>query len=102
MRSRFGSFLTMGLIGIVLASVVNIFVGWSALQFAISVIGVLVFTGLTAFDTQRIKESYLDSDAHDIATILQTGATPDMACVQRTTAIATIGSETFPPDFFHP
>jgi FtsH-binding integral membrane protein len=57
--SRFGSFLFMGLIGIVLASVVNIFVASSALQFAISVIGVLLFTGLTAYDTQRIKQVYL-------------------------------------------
>ena len=62
--SRFGSFLFMGLIGIVLASLVNIFVGSSALQFAISVIGVLVFTGLTAWDTQNIKESY--SEHHGI------------------------------------
>jgi len=57
--SQFGSFLFMGLIGIVIASLVNIFVGSSALQFAISIIGVLVFTGLTAFDTQRLKEQYL-------------------------------------------
>ncbi len=54
-----GSFLFMGLIGIVIASLVNIFVGSSALQFAISVIGVLVFTGLTAWDTQRLKNEYL-------------------------------------------
>ena len=54
----FGSFLFMGLIGIVIASIVNIFVGSAALQFAISVIGVLVFTGLTAWDTQQIKEMY--------------------------------------------
>ncbi len=58
----FGSFLFMGLIGILLASVVNIFVGSSAMQFAISVIGVLVFTGLTAWDTQRIKEMYGQGD----------------------------------------
>jgi FtsH-binding integral membrane protein len=51
--SQFGSFLFMGLIGIALASLVNIFIGSSALQFAISVIGVIVFTGLTAWDTQR-------------------------------------------------
>jgi hypothetical protein len=57
--SKFGSFLFMGLIGIVIASIVNIFLGSSALQFAISVIGVLVFTGLTAWDTQRLKEEYL-------------------------------------------
>ena len=52
----------MGLIGIVIASVVNIFLGSTALQFAISVIGVLVFVGLTAYDTQRIKEVYLETD----------------------------------------
>jgi len=60
--SRFGSFLFMGLIGIVIASVVNIFLASSALQFAISVIGVIVFVGLTAYDTQRIKEMYFDGD----------------------------------------
>jgi uncharacterized protein len=60
--SKFGSFLFMGLIGIILASLVNLFVASSALQFAISVIGVLVFVGLTAYDTQRIKEIYLESD----------------------------------------
>jgi uncharacterized protein len=66
--SQFGSFLFMGLIGIVLASVVNIFIASSALQFAISAIGVLVFTGLTAYDTQRIKEVYLASDPGDVLT----------------------------------
>jgi hypothetical protein len=65
--SRFGSFLLMGLIGIVIASLVNIFVGSSALQFAISIIGVIVFVGLTAYDTQRIKEMYLESDTAEIA-----------------------------------
>jgi FtsH-binding integral membrane protein len=60
--SKFGAFLFMGLIGIILASLVNIFIGSSALQFAISVIGVLVFTGLAAYDTQKIKELYLESD----------------------------------------
>ena len=54
-----GSFLMMGLIGIVLASVVNMFVHSGPMQFAISIIGVVVFTGLTAWDTQRIKVSYL-------------------------------------------
>jgi uncharacterized protein len=63
--SKFGSFLFMGLIGIVLASIVNIFLGSSALQFAISVIGVLLFTGLTAYDTQRLKELYADSYDRD-------------------------------------
>jgi FtsH-binding integral membrane protein len=57
--SRFGSFLIMGLIGIIIASLVNIFIGSSGLQFAISVIGVLVFVGLTAYDTQRIKNDYV-------------------------------------------
>jgi FtsH-binding integral membrane protein len=57
--SRFGSFLFMGLVGIILASVVNIFVASSMLHFVISVIGVLLFTGLTAYDTQRIKQIYL-------------------------------------------
>ena len=56
--SRFGSFLLMGLIGIVIASLVNMFMASSALQFAISIIGVLLFTGLTAYDTQRIKDLY--------------------------------------------
>jgi FtsH-binding integral membrane protein len=57
--SRMGSFLFMGLIGIIIASLVNIFLQSSALQFALSIIGVIVFTGLTAYDTQRIKTSYL-------------------------------------------
>jgi hypothetical protein len=57
--SRFGSFLFMGLIGIIIASLVNMFMHSSALQFAISIIGVVVFTGLTAFDTQRIKATYV-------------------------------------------
>jgi FtsH-binding integral membrane protein len=65
--SQFGSFLFMGLIGLILASVVNIFVASSALQFAISVIGVLLFVGLTAYDTQKIKEIYLESDSSEIA-----------------------------------
>jgi FtsH-binding integral membrane protein len=56
--SAWGSFLFMGLIGIILASIVNIFLQSSGLQFAISVIGVLVFAGLTAYDTQRIKDGY--------------------------------------------
>ncbi len=59
--SRIGSFLIMGLIGVVIASVVNMFIGSTALQFAISIIGVLVFVGLTAYDTQRIKGDYMQS-----------------------------------------
>lgn len=65
--SRFGSFLLMGVIGIVIASIVNIFLRSSAFQFTISVIGVLVFVGLTAYDTQRIKEMYLQSDTGEAA-----------------------------------
>jgi uncharacterized protein len=56
--SGWGKFLMMGLIGIIIASLVNIFMQASALQFAINVIGVLVFAGLTAYDTQRLKEEY--------------------------------------------
>jgi FtsH-binding integral membrane protein len=62
-----GSFMFMGLIGILIASLVNMFVQSSALDFAISVIGVLVFVGLTAWDTQRIKESYSETDGDVIA-----------------------------------
>lgn len=56
--SAMGTFLFMGLIGLIIAMVVNIFLQSSALQFAISAIGVLIFAGLTAYDTQRIKEEY--------------------------------------------
>ncbi|WP_374762929.1 Bax inhibitor-1/YccA family protein [Yunchengibacter salinarum] len=56
--SGFGTFLFMGLIGIILASIVNLFLQSSMLQFIVSVAGVLIFAGLTAFDTQRIKQSY--------------------------------------------
>jgi len=65
--SQFGSFLFMGLIGIIIASLVNIFLVSSALQFAISVIGVIVFTGLTAWDTQQIKEMYYAADDREVA-----------------------------------
>ena len=57
--SGMGSFLFMGLIGLLVASVINIFVASSAMQFAISIIGVLIFAGLTAYDTQNIKSTYL-------------------------------------------
>jgi FtsH-binding integral membrane protein len=60
--SGWGSFLFMGLIGIIIASLVNLFIGSTALQFAVSVIGVLVFAGLTAYDTQQIKEMYSAND----------------------------------------
>src|SRR2546421_7837972 len=57
--SGMGSFLIMGLFGVILASLVNLFMASSALQFVISVVGVLVFAGLTAWDTQRLKSQYL-------------------------------------------
>ncbi len=57
--SKMGSFLMMGLFGIIIAGLVNMFMQSSALQFGISVIGVVVFTGLTAYDTQRIKSTYV-------------------------------------------
>ena len=65
--SPIGSFLIMGLIGIIIASIVNIFLGSGALGFAISVIGVLVFVGLTAYDTQKIKEMYYVGDDGTVA-----------------------------------
>jgi uncharacterized protein len=60
--SGMGSFLIMGLVGLMIASIVNIFLASSMLTFAISAIGVLVFAGLTAWDTQRLKEMYIYSD----------------------------------------
>ncbi|WP_027835867.1 Bax inhibitor-1/YccA family protein [Maritalea myrionectae] len=63
--TAWGSFLMMGLIGIIIASIVNIFLASSMLAFAISVIGVLVFVGLTAYDTQKIKENYYEGDGSE-------------------------------------
>ncbi len=63
----FGSFLFMGLIGIVIASLVNIFLHSSGLNWVISVVGVLIFTGLTAYDTQNIKEMYSPMDDGTVA-----------------------------------
>jgi len=57
--SRWGSFLMMGLIGVIIAAVVNMFLHSTELQFLVSIIGVLVFVGLTAYDTQRIKATYV-------------------------------------------
>ena len=65
--SGLGTFLFMGLIGIVLASIVNIFIGSTMVQFVVSVLGVIVFVGLTAYDTQKIKEMYNEVDGSDIA-----------------------------------
>ncbi len=58
--SKMGSFLMMGLFGIIIASLVNMFVASSMMQFIISVLGVVIFTGLTAYDTQRIKADYVE------------------------------------------
>ena len=60
--SPIGSFLIMGLFGLILAMVVNIFLKSTGLDFAISAIGVLIFAGLTAWDTQKIKEMYSAND----------------------------------------
>ena len=65
--SGFGSFLFMGLIGIIIAGLVNMFLQSGPLSFAISVIGVLVFVGLTAYDTQKIKEMYYEGDDTAVA-----------------------------------
>ena len=65
--SALGKFLFIGLVGIILAMIVNLFLQAPALHFAISVLGVLIFAGLTAYDTQKIKESYLESDSQEIA-----------------------------------
>ncbi|WP_438751400.1 Bax inhibitor-1/YccA family protein [Pararhizobium sp. O133] len=65
--SGMGSFLMMGLFGLIIASIVNIFLGSTALEFAISVIGVLIFAGLTAYDTQKIKEMYYEADSTEAA-----------------------------------
>ncbi len=64
--SGMGSFLIMGVIGILIASVVNLFLASSGLHFVISVLGVLIFAGLTAYDTQRIKAIYLESDHAEV------------------------------------
>ena len=63
--SRFGSFLIMGVVGILIASLVNLFLGSSVMQMAISILGVLIFTGLTAWDTQNIKSQYAHNLGHE-------------------------------------
>ncbi len=64
--TKLGSFLMMGLIGIIIASIVNIFMKSTMMYFVISIIGVLIFVGLTAYDTQKIKNMYLSSDSSEI------------------------------------
>ncbi|HEV1999674.1 MAG TPA: Bax inhibitor-1/YccA family protein [Xanthobacteraceae bacterium] len=65
--SAMGAFLIMGLFGIIIASVVNVFFASSMMQWIISVVGVFIFAGLTAYDTQRIKEMYLEADDSETA-----------------------------------
>ncbi|MDA8230893.1 MAG: Bax inhibitor-1/YccA family protein [Magnetospirillum sp.] len=65
--SAFGSFLIMGLWGIIIAGLVNMFLHSAAIQFVTSAAGVLIFAGLTAWDTQKIKEMYWEGDGYDIA-----------------------------------
>jgi len=62
--SGWGTFLLMGVIGLVVASIVNIFLGSPAIMFAISILGVLIFAGLTAYDTQSIKNEYIEHARH--------------------------------------
>jgi FtsH-binding integral membrane protein len=62
--SGWGSFLIMGVIGLIVASIINIFLGSPAIMFAISILGVLIFAGLTAYDTQSIKNEYIEHAAH--------------------------------------
>lgn len=62
--SGWGSFLIMGVIGLIVASIINLFIGSGMIAFAVSVIGVLIFAGLTAFDTQNIKNTYLEHAVH--------------------------------------
>ncbi len=64
--TKFGSFLMMGLIGIIIASLVNIFMKSTMMYFIISILGVLIFVGLTAYDTQKIKNMYLVSDSGEL------------------------------------
>ena len=64
--TKLGSFLMMGLIGIIIASLVNIFMKSSMMYFVISILGVLIFVGLTAYDTQKIKNMYAASDTGEI------------------------------------
>ena len=64
--TKLGSFLMMGLIGIIIASIVNIFMKSSMMYFIISILGVLIFVGLTAYDTQKIKNMYVSSDSGEL------------------------------------
>ncbi len=73
--TAWGSFLMMGLIGIIIASLVNLFLKSSGLDFVVSILGVIIFTGLTAYDTQRIKSMYYQfSDGESISKAATMGA----------------------------
>lgn len=69
--SKMGSFLMMGLVGILIAGLINIFLGSAAMSFVISVLGVAIFTGLTAWDMQRIKSEYFYYAGHEMAAKMQ-------------------------------
>ena len=64
--TKLGSFLMMGLFGIIIASIVNMFMQSGMMHYIISILGVLIFVGLTAYDTQKIKNMYLESDSGEI------------------------------------
>ena len=64
--TKLGSFLMMGLFGIIIASIVNMFMKSTMMYYVISILGVLIFVGLTAYDTQKIKNMYLASDSGEI------------------------------------
>ena len=66
--SAFGAFLIMGLFGLIIASLVNLYFQSSGMQWALSVISILIFSGLTAWDTQSIKEMYYEGDGHEVMT----------------------------------
>ena len=71
--TRMGHFMVMGLVGIIIASLVNIFIGSSAMTFAVSVLAVVIFTGLTAWDTQKLKALYLNYGGGDASIIGRMG-----------------------------
>src|SRR3546814_11190353 len=97
--SGFGSFLFMGLIGIILASVVNIFLASSALHFVISVVGVLVFAGLTAYDTKQIKNMYYAADSGEVATkkTIMGALRPSLAFMHRSIFLRTFSGNPVAP-----
>ena len=66
--AKMGSFLMMGLIGLIIASIINIFLGSSGMQFIMSIIGVIIFAGLTAYDTQVIKEIHAENESTEVST----------------------------------